>query len=316
MNLPGLASLAVFCDVVEQKNFSRGARRSQLSQSAASQAVRQLEKHLGARLLDRATRPFTLTPEGKIFYEGCRKLLEGYRELEGRVRSQRGQEACRLSVAAIYSVVLYDMDRHVPGFMEQFPGGLIHFQYLHPNEVQRKVLAGEVDLGLVSFPKPNGELKVVPWKREPMALVCGADHAFAREGEIALSRLDGAEFVAFDEGLAIRHEVDSFLNQRGVEINPVAAFDNIEFIKRGVEAKGAVSILPEATVRTEINSGALALVPVEGLDLTRPLCIVHQRSRSLTPAMSRFIELLREDENGEAEAAPADGATSENVAPS
>ena len=60
-----LETLNIFCDVVRHQSFSRGAEANSVSQSAASQAVRQLEKHLGAQLIDRSKRPWVLTPEGK-----------------------------------------------------------------------------------------------------------------------------------------------------------------------------------------------------------------------------------------------------------
>ena len=62
-----LETLNIFCDIVRHQSFSRGAVANSVSQSAASQAVRQLEKHLGAQLIDRSKRPWVLTPEGQGF---------------------------------------------------------------------------------------------------------------------------------------------------------------------------------------------------------------------------------------------------------
>ena len=62
-------TLNIFCDVVRHQSFSRGAMANSVSQSAASQAVRQLERHLGAELIDRSQRPWKLTAEGKIFFK-------------------------------------------------------------------------------------------------------------------------------------------------------------------------------------------------------------------------------------------------------
>jgi len=58
-----LETLRLFCDVVRLRSFSRGAAAHQISQSAASQAVQQLEAELDALLIDRTKRPFVVTPE-------------------------------------------------------------------------------------------------------------------------------------------------------------------------------------------------------------------------------------------------------------
>ena len=71
-------SLKVFCDVVGRRSFSRAASENGISQSGASQTVNALEEHLGVKLIDRTKRPFVLTPEGEVYYEGCRKLVQRY----------------------------------------------------------------------------------------------------------------------------------------------------------------------------------------------------------------------------------------------
>ena len=85
-----LKSLKVFCDVVGWRSFSRAADENGISQSGASQVVNQLEQRLGVKLIDRSKRPFVLTPEGEIYYEGCRKLVAALRR-PGR----RGAHAAR-----------------------------------------------------------------------------------------------------------------------------------------------------------------------------------------------------------------------------
>jgi DNA-binding transcriptional LysR family regulator len=88
-----LKSLKVFCDVVRQRSFSRAADENGISQSAASQMVHHLEDRLHVKLIDRSKRPFVLTPEGKIYYEGCRAIVERYFALEDKVRTLHDEVA-------------------------------------------------------------------------------------------------------------------------------------------------------------------------------------------------------------------------------
>lgn len=299
MNLTSLDSLKIFCDVVRQKSFSRAASMNEVSQSAASQAVSQIEKHLGVRLIDRSKRPFTLTAEGQIYYEECRDLVDRYLSVEARIRARHNKTICRVNVAAIYSVVLYHMNQYVERFLKDYPRGHVRFQYLHPDDVYDSVLSEQADLGLLSFPKPRRELQVIPWRNEPMALVCSPTHRFARTRKVSVAKLHGEDFVAFESGLAIRRNIDGFLRRHKVEVNVVMAFDNIEFIKRGIETSAGVAILPEPTVSSEVRKGSLKVVRMRELELVRPLCIIHRRKRVLTPAMLDFVEvLLEDDDNG------------------
>ena len=99
------------------RSFSRAADDNGISQSGASQVVHQLERRLNVKLVDRSKRPFTLTPEGDIFYEGCRKLLDRYNALEEEVRTLHDEVAGRVRVASIYSVGLHHMSRYLQEFL-------------------------------------------------------------------------------------------------------------------------------------------------------------------------------------------------------
>ncbi|HEX3602363.1 MAG TPA: LysR family transcriptional regulator, partial [Lacipirellulaceae bacterium] len=82
-----LRFLKIYCDIVDLGSFSRAAKLNGVSQSNASQVVHQLEERMGLKLIDRSTRPFMLTPEGKRFHEGARVIVQRYDDLEREVRA-------------------------------------------------------------------------------------------------------------------------------------------------------------------------------------------------------------------------------------
>jgi DNA-binding transcriptional LysR family regulator len=294
-----LDALKVFCDVVRQRSFSRAASSNRLSQSGASQAVSQIERRLGVQLIDRSRRPLALTPEGRVFFEGCLDLIGGYDALESTVRGLHEENTARIRVASIYSVGIYDMNRYLRAFLARRPRGDIQIEFLHPNQVYDKVISEEADLGLVSFPRSRRELGVVPWRREAMALVCSPDHPLAGRANVRMDDLGGADFVSFDENLAIRRHIDRFLRRNRVSVNVVMSFDNVESIKSAVEAGAGISILPEPTVRDDVKNGSLAAPTIVELELVRPLSVIHRKGRLVTPAMKEFIELLLDGVNGQ-----------------
>ncbi len=148
------------------------------------------------------------------------------------------------------------------------------------------------ELGLVSYPKRSKELTVLPWREEEMVVACSPRHALADCRKVAPIRLEGERFVAFDKGLVIRRKVDRFLKDHGVEVAVAAEFDNIETIKKGIEAGAGVGLLPEPMLRQEVQTGTLTAVRLEGCRLMRPLGIIHRRPNRLSAATQGFIELL------------------------
>jgi DNA-binding transcriptional LysR family regulator len=293
-----LESLKIFCDVVRWSSFSRGAAENGISQSSASQAVHQLEARLGVKLIDRSKRPLVLTPQGKVYYEGCKDLVERYMDLENRVRALEDEDTVSgtVGVAAIYSVGLHHMSRYIRIFEQRHPQANVRLEYLHPSRVLERVTAGEAELGLLSYPRKWPDLNVLTWREEPMVVTVHPGHRFAGRPSVGVSELEGEPFVAFDPDLSIRRAIDRFLRHHSVPVDVILEFDNIENIKRAVEIPSGISILPEPSLAREVRAGTLVAVPIEGNGpedrLTRPLAIIHRRHGSLDPATAKFLELL------------------------
>ena len=290
-------SLKIFCDVVRTASFSRGAVENGISQSSASQAVQHLEERLGLKLIDRSKRPLVLTQAGKVYYDGCRDLVERYQELENRVQALDDLDAVAgtVGVAAIYSG-LHSMSRYVKAFEERYDRANVRLEYLHPKRVVERVTSGEAELGLLSYPKKWPDLTVRTWREETMVLVVDPAHRLANRTSVPVSELAGEPFIAFDTELGIRRAIDRFLRRHEVVVDVVLEFDNIETIKRAIEVPTGVSILPEPSLAHEIKAGTLKAIAIEGLDptdrLTRPLAIIHRRQGCLERPAAKFLELL------------------------
>ncbi len=300
-----LENLKIFTDLGRCRSFSQTAQLNNISQSAVSQVVGQLEKHLGVRLVDRSTRPLQLTEPGKAYCEGCKTLIEQYRELEASITKVQTRIASTVQVAAIYSVGLGDMNRYIELFAQQHPGVGIHIEYLHPRSVYEKIAKGEVDLGLVSYPRKARDFVALPWKEEEMLLACAPSHPLARFPSIRLWQLRGEKYIGFTRELAIRRKIDHFLKQRGVAVEIILEFDNIEYVKKAIEIGTGVALLPEPMLKREVESGTLTAIPLAGCRLVRPLAIIYRRNRNLNPAVSGFRDLLRQPGGRRAGTIPA-----------
>ena len=288
-----LETLRLFCDVVRLRSFSRGAEARFVSQSAASQAIQQLEAELGVALVDRTRRPLMVTPEGEAFYAAAREMLEGWEKARAGVAAVKARVDGIVRVAAIYSVGLHDVSRPMQQFQSLYPRAKVQLECLHPHKVVEAVLDGEADIGIMSYPPADRALTVVPLRQEPMAFVCHPNHRLARRRVVPPSELNGESFVAFDPGLTIRKAIDRALRQHNVKVNVAMEFDNIETIKQAIIIAAGVSILPRHTVQKEAGVRTLAVVPLGIPDLARPVGIIHRRQKHLTPTASRFVELLK-----------------------
>jgi DNA-binding transcriptional LysR family regulator len=287
-----LRTLELFCTIAEQRSFSKAAAVHDLTQSAVSQAVQQLEESLGVQLIDRSKRPLVLTTAGKTYLQGLRGVLGTYYRLEQEVRSTSKQLSGLITVGTIVSVGLSYMPEATEAFARLHPEVEVKTQYGSSDRVVEMTAGGEVDFGLVSYPRNTKQLQFVPWQQEPVRLVCSSAHPLANQNEVSLSQLNGMDMIGFDRELTFRHEIDQCLAKAGIKVNFRMEFDNADSMIRAIQANRSMGILPEAAVRRETAIGSLRVVACREFRMTRPLGIIFRRSGRLSKAASEFGSLL------------------------
>ena len=290
-----IETLRLYCRIIQERSFSKGAAQSGVTQSAASQALRQLEGDLSVELLDRSKRPFGITEEGARFYEACRRMLGEFDQVCAEISHGIGEVHGQVRVAAIYSVGLHQMGAYMQRFRTLYPQARVRLECLHPEKVVQSVLDDTADVGILSYPPRDKALRVVPFKDEPMFFVSHPGHQLAFRHAVRVSDLAGEPFVAFDGDLSIRNAIDRVLRKAGVSVDVVMEFDNVESIKEALFIDTWVSILPGSAVHNERAMNTLAVLPFEGERIIRPLGLIHRRDKQLHGGVKRFIELLGRD---------------------
>lgn len=116
-----LDNISVFVRVVELGSLSAAGRDMRISPAVASNRIKELEKHLGVRLLNRTTRQLTATEHGRAFYDGAKKVLEAVDEAEASVATISGQPRGTIRVTAPLGLGKRLIASGMPEFREQYP---------------------------------------------------------------------------------------------------------------------------------------------------------------------------------------------------
>jgi DNA-binding transcriptional LysR family regulator len=287
----------LFRDVAHARSLSRAAAMNGISQSAATQHIQELEKRLGVQLLDRSTRPLGLTPGGKLYAELCKDVLHREEDFAAALDEIKAEAEGTVRIASIYSIGLSEMSRLRDEFTRVCPGAQLQIEYLRPDKVYEAVLEDQADLGFISYPEHRRNLTVIPWREERMTVAVYPSHPFAAFEVLVPRDLDGQEFIAFDEEVIIRRELDRFFRDHDVSISVVMQFDNIQSIKEAVILGSGISILPERTMQAEVEQNRLVSIPLHAPELVRPTGIIHRRKKKLTRAGREFLDLVMATEN-------------------
>ena len=291
----------VFCDLVDTASFSEAAARNGISQSAVSQQIRTLEERYGVTLVERGRRNFSVPPEGEAFLRAAQRILEAYQRIEQDLGKMRDVVAGPLTIATVYSIGFHELPPYLEEFRHRFPEVDLQVHYRRSNQVYADVSENLADLGLVAYPQERKGVEIEPAWRDRLVVICPPGHPLARKSSLDLKAIDGQRFISFEPDLPTRKAIDAMFVQAGVTVKEVVEFDNIETVKRGVLIENALSIVPSESVQSEVKSGTLVRIPINGKFVWRPLGIVRRRTKAITPAMREMIALLkvkREEEKG------------------
>ncbi len=299
--IPGsMDAIRLFLEIARCHSFSQAAASYGVTQSAASQRIAGLEKALGVTLIDRSTRPLTLTAAGKLYREGVEDVLARLDRVEAKVTAMREDPEGEVRVAAIYSAGMELLGEVGMCFEKRFPRVHVRIDYDRPERVHERVRGGEADLGILSYPgrwRGVGGVGVMPLREEEMAVVCAPDHAIAARRRIEAVELSPFEMVGFERELPVGRAIERYLKEHAATPRLIHSFDNLDTIRAAVAATRRLAILPRRSVARDVAVGTLAVVELVPR-LVRPLGVIYRGGRGragrsgLTPPAAALLEAM------------------------
>ncbi|MBI5724244.1 MAG: LysR family transcriptional regulator [Planctomycetes bacterium] len=286
--------MKTFCDLIETGSFSKAAEINYVSQSAVSQQLAKIERDLSTQLVSRGGGIVIPTEAGKVFLKGARDIIRRHEELLSEIKSASSTIRGVLRVGTIYSVGFYLLEPYVRKFLQAHPDVSLHVEYARANRIYASIIGGEMNIGVVACPEKHRSIEVIPLAGEELVVAFDPRHEFASRQVIHPQDLNGQKFVAFEPSLPTRRHIDKLLKKSHVNVNVVLEFDNIELVKRAVEIRAGLSILPLENVKHEASLGDILYRRIESpRKWLRPLGIVRRRGTAPGPAERMFLSILR-----------------------
>jgi len=254
------------------------------TQPAVSQAVRRLEVELGEQLFDRSSKTGTLTEAGRMLQNYGERLVRLAEETESAVRELRDLRRGRVLIGANEAAV-HTLLPLIARFRRQYGDITIDVRRVPARQIAVEVLQGSLDFGALTFhPAEPGLLEVAVGSDE-LVLLVPPSHPLAKRRQVTMEDVAEEPVVAHNDPSPARERVLRLFEQRRVPLNMVIALPSLDGIKRAVEMKLGVAMLPRRCAVTELANGRLVAVPVAGISRRRQVMLVcrkDQRSHAAT----------------------------------
>jgi DNA-binding transcriptional LysR family regulator len=289
-----LNHLAIFHAVAQAGSMTLGAERLDISQPAVSKQVQELERALGVHLFDRVGRRVHLSQAGEILADYARRLFALAREAEEAMADVRAVGRGRLVVGASTTIGTYLLPGVAAAFWRRHPKVELLVEIANTEQVHRRLAGHELDLGLTEGFVEEDELDAEVFHRDELVVIAAPGHPLAGKPSVPLSAVREEPFVLREPGSGTRAVEGRALARLRLPVRGAMALGSTEAIKRVVAEGVGLAIVSRLAVRAECAAGTLAVLPVAGLPIERPLHLVRRKGRRDGPALQAFCGVLRE----------------------
>jgi len=293
-----LNQLRYFVSVAEHGSFTKAAVNHYISQTAITQQIHALEENIGVKLLDRNSRPASLTPAGKVFLKEAREILGRMdAALQHTREASTGLEG-ELHLGYTKGYEHSDLPRYLRSFHREYPNVLISCYRRNTDELAAGLINGDYDV-IFTWDSTNlrqeETLAFRPFEHVPLRVALYANHPLARCKNLTRRDLK-QENILFMSPSGTGHSFgdDVYIRlyqQAGYQPNILLRSSDMESILMMVAAEQGISIVPEYSHSWNIGTENVVFVPLSGEDEHEEILIAW-RKHDDNPALEHFMQKL------------------------
>jgi LysR family hydrogen peroxide-inducible transcriptional activator len=275
------------------RHFATAAEKCFVTQPTLSMQIQKLEQELGVRIFDRSKTPVVPTEEGAAIIAQAREIL---REAEGLValaHEKKGELVGELKVGIIPTLAPYLLPLFLKNFLNRFQGIRLNVTELTTDVIVEKLKKNLLDAGLLVTPLDVNGITEHPLFYEEFVVYVSPDEAAYKKRYVLADDIDVRHLWLLEEGHCLRSQI-MHLCELKTRIREGNNFQyeagSVETLKKLVETRNGITILPELAVR-DLSARQMKMVrhfkpPVP----VREVSLVTHRNF----VKKKFLDALRE----------------------
>ncbi|HTZ38820.1 MAG TPA: selenium metabolism-associated LysR family transcriptional regulator [Syntrophales bacterium] len=292
-----IQQLEALIHLVEERSFSRAARRMNLTQPSLTKHIRNVEEILGSKVVNRASRSLALTPEGKVLHDYARRILRLRDEAREQVLRMRETDSGDIRIAASTIPATYILPYALGAFRRKHPRIRATLLAADSSEVIQMVLENGAEIGFIGKKPPGGKLIAEALWKDRLVLAASAEDPLAKRRSVRLVDLREAPFVIREKGSGTRETMESCLRDADIpglsHLNIVAELGSSEAVKEAILAGLGISMISAHAIRRELRSGLAVALSIDECRMERSFYLIYRRQFDLMSHHERFLDFIR-----------------------
>ena len=284
-----LKHLSYFVDISKRESFTKAADDIYVSQSALSKSVKSLEQEL----IDRTSKSFNLTEEGRILYVEGEKLLQYIDESQDEIieKIHRSRRRLRIGVPPVISTVYFS--QLLFRFIKQYPNIELEISEVGANIVQNQINAGNIDIGVVILPIINSDnYHIIPAMSSDNALIVNKDHPLASRDEVDFKELEHEDFLILDRTYMLHDRIIKNCEIAGFYPHITTESSQWDFLAEMVAYNQGISILPVPIMKRFYSSDRIKMIRLKEPEFPWNIAMIFKKEKLITAQMEEFIHFV------------------------
>jgi DNA-binding transcriptional LysR family regulator len=233
-----------------------------------------------------------LTDPGKILLGYAERVFNVLNEAKRTLDGFNQLDSGSLIIGASSNIGVYVLPKLLGEFKARYPNIEIKVTIGPTYAIESKMLANEVDVGIVEAETRSAEIVDTFHWDEGLSVILSPRHPWAKRKEIEPANLADEFFIVGERGSGTRKVMADALGDIVDKIKVLLELGSTEAVKKAVEENLGISIVMDSSVTRELKQGTLKNVELSGVKLRKRINVVHLKGKYFTPAFSRFVEFL------------------------
>jgi len=287
-----LRQLQIFRAIALSGSTAAAALSVPLSQSAASAALKELERVLGARLFDRVGKRLLMNDNGRALLPMALAVLDGAQNLEAAFLSSTQTLPMDLHIFASTTIGNYILPALLARFKDTTPTARLELQIGNTLDVVTAVCDFSTDLGFIEGPCHATGVIVEPWLEDELVIVAAPSHPLAKaakQRKLGAKQLAQAQWLLRESGSGTRETVEQVLLPHLLNLPASMTLGSSEAIKNAVAEGLGVSCLSRSVVRNLLAAKRLCVLSTTLPRLTRTFLMIHHERKVLSDPLRKFM---------------------------
>ncbi len=250
----------IFHCVAAAGSFTRGAEELNITQSAVSQAIKNLESRLGTALFLRDGRKVRLSREGEMLFHHVARGVSSFSDGERLIKEMAGFDSGEARIGVSDTICRYHLVPLFREFAETYPGIRIQVKNRTSTGILSLLQGGSIDFGIITIPPGAASFKIRPFKTVRDLFVASAKYNELKDMELSLNELPAYPLLLLNSESTTRRLLDSFLDNNGVTAVPSMELESIDLLVEFAKIGFGIAHVEERSVEPAFSSGDLFMV--------------------------------------------------------